>query len=131
MRDTQFNKSILIVSAIIYIIHLFRPAYLDFYNNKSSAYLLSVIYDIAGIILFNNLFRKLLNKKIRILTHIGTNSMVYYITHSTFFYLLYVAHTFSILGWHLYIISIFITILFLIIMDYLFQIKRIRWVVGG
>lgn len=130
MRNVQFNKLVLLISCLIYIIHLYSPHYLDFNNNRSDFYLLSVLYDIAGIVVINNLFKLFFNKRIPILTHIGRNSMVYYITHGTFFYVLFVAHNFVNTGWHLFVVSIIITICFLITMDYVFRIKTFRWMIG-
>lgn len=129
LRDFQFNKWLFIVALLVYIISLFLPSYLDFYINQSDHYFLSVFYYISGIIVFNNLFKRWLNKRAPLLTHIGQFSMIYYITHGTFLYLLFVGHLYRINGWIEYIVSFFLTILFLICMDCLIR-KKMRWLIG-
>ena len=115
---------------VVYAVHLFFPYYLGFYDNSSDCYPLSVLYNFAGIIFFNNLFKLLLDRNIPLLTHIGKNSMVYYITHGTFFYLLFAVHTFPNQGWGLYFISIAITAVFLYLMDILFRSEKLKWLSG-
>ena len=53
---------------------------MDFRGNDSegSNYFLCIIYELAGCIVVNNVFRNIANKKIMLLSHIGQNSMIYY-----------------------------------------------------
>ena len=78
------------------------------------------------------------------MTHIGENSMVYYITHGTFFELLFVIPIYktsgglknaiglgNVTGWPLYIGTVLLTLLFLTLMDYLFRKTKLRALIGG
>ena len=131
MRDKQFNTYLFITSTIVFLLHLVFPHYLDFYTNYSENYPLSIIYNIAGISMFNNILKRWLNKTIIPLTHIGIYSMIYYVTHWTFFYLLFVIHHFKTSGWPLYIVAFILTILYLIGMDFLFRKTKLRVLIGG
>ena len=129
LRTKHFNHVLFIVALLIYSIHFFTPFYLDFYINNSGNYFLSVLFYISGIIVFNNIFKRWLDVRIPILTYIGENSMIYYVTHYTFLYLLLIGHSYRISGWPLYIVSFIITIFFLVCMDFLFR-KKLGWVIG-
>ena len=135
LRNQQFkNKSLFYVSIVIYIAHLCFPSYLDFRINcvLLGNYFVCVITNLAGIIVFNKIFSGFLNTKVPLLTYIGKNSMIYYITHYTFFQILFVMFAgYKIGNISLYLITLTISVFFLIGMDYLFRIKKIRWVIGG
>ena len=134
LRERQYDRYIFAIALPIYIIHLFFPCYLDFIWNSSRIFPLSVLYYVSGIILFDNVFKRLFNYKIFLLTYIGKNSMVYYITHYTFFRLLFTLldrYSINLVGWPLYLVTLVISIFFLTSMDYLFRIKEIRWIIGG
>ena len=131
MRDKQYNSSLFFIATPVYLLHLVFPYYLDFYTNFSDNYFLSVFFYIAGILMFNNILKRWLNKSIIPLTHIGINSMIYYVTHWTFFYILFVIHHFDTTGWPLYIAAFILTILYLIGMDFLFRKTKLRVLIGG
>ena len=131
LKNKQYSNVYFYISIIVYIIHLFFPSYLDFNYNKSDFYILSVIYATAGIIVYNNIFKRWLNIKIPLLTHIGQNSMIYYITHGTFFYLIFVVNTFENTGWFLFILTTLLTIVFLYAMKLFFCLKSFKWLIGG
>ena len=134
LKQKQFERKELVwICLILYLVHLLFPSYLDFRYNQSPHYLLSIAYYFTGIILFNNLFFKTMNRRIPILTHIGQNSMVYYITHFTFFKLLFEVYARCGISNVLsqFAISFPITILFMILMDYLFRMKSLKWIVGA
>ena len=132
LRDYQFKKPFLLLSVIIYIIFLFFPSPLDFYRNVSdNSYLLSVFYDFSAIILFNNIFKSLLNVQVPVLTHVGANSMIYYITHYSFLYLLFMNYNYDMPSWVTCIITIILTAVFLLFMDLLFTKTRIKWLIGN
>lgn len=117
----------------LYAAHLCFPSYLDFRINSviQGKYLVSVIMNLTGIIVFNNLFFRFINTRIPLLTYIGNNSMVYYITYYTFFHILFVFLSYyKIDEINLYIITLIISVIFLIGMDYFFRCKKVRWVIG-
>lgn len=85
LKKVQFHKIIFGVSILIYIIHFFYYSRMDvradIASGMSPAYALAVIYNIAGIIVINNIFIKYIASKVVLLTYIGKNSMIYYVTH--------------------------------------------------
>ena len=129
LRTKQFYPVIFIIALFVYSIHFLFPFYLDFHINNSDFYFLSVFFYISGVVVFNNIFKRWLDIRIPLLTHIGENSMIYYVTHYTFIYLLLVGHSDRITGWSLYIVSFILTIIFLICIDFLFR-KKLRWLIG-
>ncbi len=131
MRDKQYNKFLFIVATVIYLIHFTAPYYLDFFINYSDSYLLSVLFYISGIIVFNNALKRWLNKSITPLTHIGKHSMIYYITHWTPIYLIFVIYDIKATGWPQYIVAFILTFLYLISMDFLFRKTKLRVLIGG
>nr|MBP7471768.1 acyltransferase family protein [Prevotella sp.] len=138
LRCKQYNKYLVIISALIFIIHLFIINNFDFrFNdlqkgNGTYYYFIEIIFSLSGIILFNNLFKTKLNKKIPILTHIGQNSMIYFVTH---YILLYCCLDFidkkEYNVWLIYIIKSLITIMFLYIQDKIFTHKKLKWMIGS
>jgi hypothetical protein len=130
LRDFQFGIKCFLVSALLFIVFLFFPNYLDFYKNASNQYLLSVVYDFSGIIVFNNLFKRWLNTQIPLLTHVGANSMIYYVTHYTFF-LLVLNNNYEAPSWVKLIVALIQTALFLFVMDIIFTKTRMKWLIGG
>lgn len=131
LKEQQFNRYLFFIAIIIYSFHLFFPCYLDFRFNTSRIFPLSVLYYLSGIIVFNTIFKQWGNKQIMLLTHIGKNSMVFYITHYIFFKCLFhTLHHCDLKGWPLYLCSFVIALVFLIFMDYLFRIKVFKWLIG-
>lgn len=129
LRDYQFNKYLTIASTIVYLVCLFFPCSLDFYKNYSeNNYLLSTVYDLSAIIAFNSLFKRFIDIRIPLLTHIGRNSMIYYITHYTFFYIFFTDNNHLANSW---VIAFIITVIFLFVSDILFTRTRLRWLIGG
>ena len=122
LRKKQFNRYLFVGALFIYIAHFFFPIFLNLWYNLSDYYFLSVLYYISGIIVFNNVLRRYLDKCIPVLSHVGENSMIYYITHGTFYELLFILVPFKTsAGWLLYIETFIVTIVFLYLMDKLFR----------
>ena len=127
LKDKQFNRYVFVVALFIYVAHLFFSVFLNIWYNLSDSYLLSVLYYVAGIIVFNNVLSQWLNKRIPILTHVGENSMVFYLIHGTFLELLFTIDPLkTTTGWALYISTFFITIIFLTCMDILFRNTKLN-----
>ena len=125
MKEFQYKNYCFVISAVLFVFFLFVPSYLDFYKNISEKYLLAIVYNLSGIILFNNIFKRWLNVKIPLLTHVGANSMIYYITHYTFFIALFY-HYVEAPGWLVYIVSFLLTVVFLYLMDLVFTKTRMK-----
>ena len=136
LKDRQFNRSLFVTAFLLYIAHFFIPAGIDFRANNSYGknYIWSAICGMAGCIVINNLFRRYLNRKVRVFTHIGCNSMVYYLIHYPIIFTtieLFLAPVkdddfminFSILS--------FVVTILLIVSEYLFRIKKLRFIIGG
>ena len=83
LRDIQYRKNILAASAFIFlIVTIVEPSFIGFRDDKTiqGYWMLAMVNSIAGIILFNNLF-KLKFLQFPVLTSIGRNSMEYYCAH--------------------------------------------------
>ena len=132
MKEIQFKRKPFVIAIILFLGFQFFHVSLDFYKNASeNSYLLAVLYDLSGIIVFNNLFKLCLNVKIPLLTHIGANSMVYYISHYTFFYLLLINHAYEAPDWLVFAVAVTLTIVFLLLMDWLLTKTPMKWLIGG
>ena len=83
LKEHQFGKIILCVSIAIYAFSFVIPSSIDFRANVpyGPSFILAVIYGIAGCIVFNNLFKRLFDYQIPVLSYLGKNSMVYYLFH--------------------------------------------------
>lgn len=89
LKDKQYDRRTLIVSIIIFsLILAFIPSQIGFRNDRTICgyWVLGVIGSLAGIVIFNNLF-KLRPFQLPVLTSIGRNSMDYYCAHWILFYL--------------------------------------------
>lgn len=83
LRDKQYCKWILSGAFLLFIAKYFVWAELDFRANNpwGTNYWLAALYGISGCIVFNNLFRRIANARITVLTNVGENSMIYYLVH--------------------------------------------------
>ena len=82
LKEKQFNRYILLLSLVLFLIHFIYPSILGVRSNSCDKnYFLGTIYNLSGIIVFNNIFYRFFNKKIGLLSYVGQNSMVYYVTH--------------------------------------------------
>lgn len=82
MRTKQFHIIIFALSIIVFSISIFYPSKVDFRTNQitSGSYLIWLLYASAGIIVFNNICKKL-SYKIFPFTQIGEKSMYWFLTH--------------------------------------------------
>lgn len=83
LREKQYSKWILACAAILFVGKFFVWADIDFRTNNSFEYnyILALLYGVAGCVVINNLFRRIANVRISLLTYIGENSMIYYLVH--------------------------------------------------
>lgn len=136
IKDRQFNKAIFLFAFILFVLKYFIPASIDFRANNPSGvnFMLAVIYGMSGCIVINNIFKRFANKRIPVITHIGVNSMVYYLIHYPVMYT-----TISLFWkpfedselWLRFIVLSFIVTISLIFADLLFRCKKLRFIIGG
>ena len=135
LKDRQFNRYILAVALIFFIAKFFFFAFMDFRGNNTEGgnYLLCVVYELSGCIVANNVFRHWLDREFPLFTHIGRNSMVYYLVH-------YPLMTFIVMflnpfpGSTAFVRFAYLTIILivlLIVSDYIFRLKKLRLFIGG
>lgn len=84
IRNLQYKNIIFIISIVGYFaIYIFSPSFVDMRSNKliCGNYLIWIIFSIMGIIVINNIFKRvrLINKFY--LDEIGRNSIIYYVLH--------------------------------------------------
>ena len=135
LQDKQFNKKVFIMASILFMMKYFIPAGIDFRANLSSGthFMLAVLYEMTGCIVINNLFRQFLNHKIIFITHIGSNSMVYYLIHFPVMctigrlYLKYEDYDI----WPKFFILSFMVTISLFLAEWIFRHKKFRFIIGG
>lgn len=136
LQKKQFGTVILLFALIIYVLHFYFPISSDFRANEpGGAYWLFVVSGLAGSILFNNIFSRLLSMRIPHLTYIGENSMVYFLVHFPVLYVMsrLLCGTFysTLCPFLRFILMSGIITIFLLISDWLFKKKYMRVFVGN
>lgn len=138
LKEKQFSRIWFVPAVMLFVLKFVFPAGLDFRANEvygdTNLYMLAVVYGMSGCIVMNNLFKTFFDKRIPLITHIGTNSMVYYLVHFP------ILHTIKVLYLKPYIeyeflirffsISAIITLV-LIVADFVFRYKKLRFIIGG
>ena len=135
LKDKQFNKNVFVIASIMFVMKYFIPSGIDFRANLSSGanFMLAVLYGMTGCIVINNFFKRFLNYKISFVTHIGDNSMVYYLVHFPVMvtvsqlYLRYRVLDF----WHSFFILFLTVTISLLIAEWIFRHKKLRFIIGG
>ena len=136
LKASQFNKWILMAAVAVYLLSFVFPSLSNIRcNTYSSWYLVGVLYGIAGIVLFDNLFSRFLDIEIPLLSHYGRNSMVYLTVHWP---IMVLSAEFLRCGKFLplfppilqYIIATMIMIISLFLADKIFSMKYFSWMVG-
>lgn len=137
LRDIQFHKTFFCLSVFVYFIHFFYNSSIDVHSDyvtgMSPAYFLAVIYSLAGIIVFNNVFKRVIARKVPLLTYIGKNSMIYYVTHWTTLCVLFELIKMTrvkIDETLLYVISAVILTIALILYDKVFTKTKLKRIMG-
>lgn len=82
MKEMQFRRSVFLIALIAMAASFVFPSIVDFRTNRvmGGYYALWLIYALAGIIVFNNLAKRI-NKSIWPITNIGRNSMYWFLIH--------------------------------------------------
>ena len=135
LKDKQFNKIVFVMASIMFVVKYFIPAGIDFRANLSSGanFMLAVLYGMTGCIVINNFFKRFLNYKISVVTHIGENSMVYYLIHYPVMITvsrLYLRYRILDFWYSFFILFLTVTIS-LIIADWIFRHPKLRFIIGG
>ena len=86
LSNVQYKKPVFIVSGAVYLAFIFtKIPFVDINMNTlgSGSYLLWPVFAISAIVFFNNIFLYLDKglAKVKVLHHIGTYSMNYYVSH--------------------------------------------------
>ena len=136
LKEKQFNRILFISAVLLYIAHFFIPSEIDFRANDSGGknYVWSLICGIAACIVVNNLFKRYANRNVRFFTYIGCNSMVYYLVHWPVMYItvkLFLTPVKDIDFMINFTILSFVVTFFLIVAEYLFRVKKIRFIIGS
>lgn len=136
LKEKQFNRTILVLALTLFVLKYFIPSGIDFRANNPSGtnFMLSVLYGMSGCIVINNVFKRFVNKKLPFVTYIGSNSMVYYLVHFPVMYIttsLFWAPYAEKGFWYKFLVLSLIVTIFLIIAEYLFRIKKLRFIIGG
>lgn len=88
LKDRQYLNPVFIISALVYsgllVFWFFYPPRSDFHANIQDPYFLVSLYYLAGIILINNVFKRLTSIQSRFLSKIGRESMTLFVTHFIF-----------------------------------------------
>lgn len=132
LKYFQFKKELLYICIPLFIVHIFFPANLDFRVIASDNLLLSLLYALSFIILFDFIFKKYADYRVPALTYIGQNTMTYYVVHYVFMSALFnlILKDTITDKITLYITTSIITIIFLYIADRIFNISWLKWIVG-
>lgn len=135
LRDKQYSKWIFLSATLLFILKFFVWAEFDFRldNTLNTNYFLAVVYGISGCIFFNNLFRRIADVKIPVLTNVGENSIIYYLVHWPVMY--FITHKFyrSVLNWSPEIRFVVLSVVLIIILwisGIVFRNKRISFLFG-
>lgn len=136
LKEKQFDRTIFVFALTLFVLKYIIPAGIDFRTNTPTGtnYMLSVIYGMSGCVVINNIFMRICNKRLPVVTYIGCNSMVYYLVHFPV-----ISVTISLFWepfaeeelWYRFLVLSFIVTIFLVIAEYIFRIKRLRFIIGG
>lgn len=83
-KDREFCNVIFIGATLIYLLSfILLKGSLDVRTNQAEGnyYFVLLITALSGIVFYNNLFRRVLDRHIPILTFIGKHSMIFYVSH--------------------------------------------------
>ena len=96
LKEKQFHKGLFLCSIVVLIFSFVCPVGGDFRTNQTAgSYLLWLLYEFAGIVCFNNIFKKV-HIQIFPFTQIGEHSMYWFLAH--WFLLQIISSTMRLLG---------------------------------
>lgn len=132
LRDKQFDRRLLAICLLIYLLSLLYPMRIDFRYNRlvspEGIYLLGVAFSLAGCIVINNFFKKI--GRLRLLALIGRYSMKFYLWH---WIMLIICRIIVVRIWHLDNEILFYSMLFacLLVMPLVIRLtNNIHWIYG-
>lgn len=139
MREIQYNISIFYISFILFLCGFFFPMVtkFDFRCNQigvTDNYPIVMLYCTSGIITIDNIAFRFLNKPITIISKIGRNSIILYVTHFPILMLcLSIIKTTTITNsnYILIIVSISITLTYYLAVSIFLQSDKFRFMIGG
>ena len=137
LKERQFSKTIVLISLFIHafiIVILFSFVDMEHNTLVVGYYSLWILSSMTGVILTNNLFRYLCEKKsFHILQYIGKNSIVFYVTHFIIIKLviLYISPLLPLLSnWALFLVMFGLCVIIIPIMNTLINNSSFCWVIG-
>ena len=138
MKDVQYNKYVLWASLLYYVIYLTyclidKQVIGEFIINTHTPYLPTVIYYIAGIVVFDNLFRSFTKLQAKFLISIGEDSIVYYTSHFIILssVLLLNDYVFGLNNVCRFIVLIISMVILLPLIAKLFSVPKFKWMTGN
>ena len=87
MKEIQYERWVFIFAFVLFVIAVSIPVvsnYFDFrYNtvDEGDNYFLVLVYCVAGIVLFNNIFKRYIDREIPVLSSLGRNSIIILCVH--------------------------------------------------
>ena len=137
LKDRQYDKGVFWVSAVIYVVNLGyclvrRDVVGEFVINTHTPYFPTILYYLAGIITFDNLFRRFSGLQSDWLARIGQDSMIYYITHFTPIYLILFLNenVFHLNQWMVLSLLVISLVILLPLCKRVLAQDRFRWMTG-
>ena len=136
IKDKQFSKLWVLLAIAVELFRFVIDSRIDFRTNDSGRdfFPLGIVYGMAGCIVFNNIFKRWLDRPIPLVTYIGRNSMVYYLMHYPILIMTISMFRDELSGIgpiHYLCIVSGVVVTGLIMSDLLFRIKKLRFIVGG
>ncbi|MCR5362763.1 MAG: acyltransferase family protein [Bacteroidales bacterium] len=135
LKEKQFSKLWILLAIAVEMLRFIVDSRIDFRSNNAGSdfFPLGIVYGMAGCIVFNNIFKRWLDRPIPLVTYIGRNSMVYYLMHYPIMII-----SISLLKEQLHGIDSVrflciisgIVIVGLILSDLLFRIKKLHFIIG-
>lgn len=135
LKKKQFNNVIFALAFTFFVLKYFFPATIDFRANNpyGTNFMLAVLYGMSGCIVINNIFKRFCNMRFPFVTYIGCNSMVYYLVHYPVMFvtlsLFWEPFAEKELWFRFLILSLIVTV-FLFIAEYIFRVKKLRFMLG-
>ena len=134
LREKQYDRLLFGLLLVVYLVQFFFPASISMKENEvTGPYFLAILYSVAGIVVFNNVFKMTLDRPLAILTYVGRNSMIYYVTHYVFFVFMFgcFGNWFNRLNpWCVFVLMSVLCVLFFFVMDFIFMRTRMKRFVG-